>query len=68
MSKQFCDEVIKEFTKEGDTILDPFFGIGTTGLVCTEQNRRFIGIEIFDEYFDCATNRIKDSTAKNDLW
>lgn len=68
MSKQFCDEVIKEFTKEGDIVLDPFFGIGTTGLVCTEQNRKFIGIEIFDEYFYCATNRIKDSTAKNDLW
>ena len=41
MSKQFSDECIKEFTVEGDTVLDPFMGMGTTGVSCKEQKRNF---------------------------
>lgn len=68
MSKAFCDEVIGEFTAPGDTVLDPFFGLGTTGLTCTQLGRKFIGIEIFREYFDASIKRIEECTAKNDLW
>jgi len=42
----------------GDTILDPFFGSGTTGLVAAENDRRFIGIEIVPEYIDLARARL----------
>ena len=62
MSKQLCDEVIKEFTRPGDLVLDPFMGVGTTALSCEENGRDFIGFEIFKKYCDIATNRL------NDMW
>lgn len=58
MSKDFSDEVIKEFTVEGDIVLDPFFGLGTTGLSCVEQKRYFIGFEICEEYVKVARERL----------
>lgn len=45
-------------SKEGDTILDPFMGTGTTGSICKELNRKFIGIEINKKYFNMAEKRI----------
>jgi site-specific DNA-methyltransferase (adenine-specific) len=47
-------------SKEGQTILDPFMGSGTTGVVAKQLNRNFIGIEISPEYFEIAANRIKN--------
>lgn len=58
MSKGFCDEVIKEFTSPGDIVLDPFFGMGTTGVCCLEQGRKYIGFELYQEYVDKAQERI----------
>ena len=46
------------WTDEGDIVLDPFMGSGTTGVVCKELNREFIGIEIVEEYFNIAKERI----------
>lgn len=43
---------------EGDTILDPFCGSGTTGVVATRHGRKFIGIELSEEYCRLAENRI----------
>jgi site-specific DNA-methyltransferase (adenine-specific) len=45
-------------SNEGQTVLDPFTGSGTTGIVAKKLNRNFIGIEISKEYFDIATHRI----------
>ena len=45
-------------SKEGETVLDPFMGSGTTGVVAKTLNRNFIGIEIDDEFFEIAKNRI----------
>ena len=45
--------------KPGETILDPFVGSGTTALACLETGRRFVGIELTDQYFDIALERIK---------
>ena len=42
----------------GNSVLDPFMGSGTTGLACKNLNRNFIGIEINKEYFDIAEKRI----------
>ena len=58
MNKQFCDEVIYEFTQENDIVLDPFFGTGTTGICCKEQGRRFIGFEINKTYYEVSKKRI----------
>ena len=50
--------MIKKATKEGDTILDPFMGSGTTGVACVQTGRNFIGIEIEPKYFEIAEKRI----------
>jgi len=51
---------IKLFTKEGDLVLDPFIGSGTTAVAATELNRRYLGIDINDDYVNLAKNRIQD--------
>lgn len=45
----------------GDTILDPFFGAGTTGLVAKKHGRKYIGIELNPEYAKLAQERIEPS-------
>lgn len=50
---------IRCFSYVGDKILDPFMGSGTTGKVCEENNRKWIGIENGKTYFDFATKRIE---------
>ena len=42
----------------GGTVLDPFMGVGSTGVACKELNRNFIGVELDEQYFDIATKRI----------
>jgi DNA modification methylase len=45
-------------SREGDTVLDPFAGSGTTGMVALRHGRRFIGIELNPEYVSLARTRI----------
>ena len=45
-------------TNAGDTILDPFMGSGTTGVVAKSLNRNFIGIELDKTYYNFAKKRI----------
>ena len=52
-----------EITAEGGTILDPFMGSGSTGQACLETARKFIGVEMSDEYFDIATERLSELTS-----
>lgn len=52
--------LIKMNTYIGDTVLDPFMGSGTTGCACKELNRNFIGIELSENYFNIAKNRIEN--------
>lgn len=52
---------IKTWSNENDLILDCFMGSGTTGLACKNLNRKFIGIEIDQEYFKIAKNRIEST-------
>ena len=55
--------LIKEYSKEGDTILDCFMGSGTTGIACVNTNRHFIGIELDEGYFNIAKKRIEEAYA-----
>lgn len=48
---------IKSFTNEGDVVLDPFAGSGTTGIVCEKLNRDFILIEKKEEYYNIIKKR-----------
>ena len=56
--EQLVEEIITNFSNENDTVLDPFMGSGTTGVVCKNLNRNFIGIELDKEYFEIAKKRI----------
>ena len=49
---------IKLFTKEGDTVLDPFMGSGTTVIVAKRMGRKAIGIEIVEEYFNMVEEQL----------
>lgn len=53
--------IVLSSSKEGDLVLDPFVGSGTTGVACLELNRKFIGIDNNDDYLTIAVSRIKDS-------
>ena len=48
-------------SNEGDWILDPFMGSGTTGVVSKKTNRNFVGVELSKDYFDIAKHRIEES-------
>ena len=50
---------IRLFTKEYDTVLDPFMGSGTTNIVAHRMGRHTIGIEILPEYFDMVYQELK---------
>lgn len=52
------NEILKRHTNKGDIVLDPFMGSGTTGVACMNTGRKFIGIELDEEYFKIAENRI----------
>ena len=49
---------VENSSQVGDTVLDPFMGVGSTGVACKELNRNFIGVELDKQYFDIATKRI----------
>jgi len=57
---QLMEFFIKVLTNEGDTVLDPFMGSGSTGVAAKKNNRNFIGIEIDENYFQIATRRIQE--------
>ena len=54
---------IQHFPK-AETILDPFMGSGTTGVAAVQLGRRFVGIEIDEQYFDIACRRIADALSR----
>lgn len=53
-----ANDHILSWSNEGDTILDPFLGSGTTGVMALKNNRKFIGIERDPAYYEIALNRI----------
>jgi len=54
------DHIIS-WSNEGDTVLDPFMGSGTTGKMAKQLNRNFIGIELDSQYFEIAKKRIGEN-------
>ncbi len=53
--------LLKYYSKEGDVVLDPTMGSGSTGIACKNMNRNFIGIEKDPEIYEVAFNRIHDN-------
>ena len=59
---------VQRFSLEGETILDPFMGSGTTGVACAKLGRKFIGVEIEERYFDIACKRIEEAYKQPDMF
>lgn len=53
--------LISKSSQPNDVVLDPFMGSGTTGVACKKINRKFIGIELDDDYYKIAKQRINES-------
>lgn len=60
--------LVNRASADGETVLDPFMGSGTTGVACANLGRRFIGIEIEPRYFDIACERIAAAYAQGRLF
>lgn len=59
MKLEVAEHFIKNFTLENDTVLDCFFGLGTTGVACKKLHRNYVGIEQSKEYCERAERRIE---------
>ena len=55
------DLVVRDYSKVGDLVADPFMGAGTTGVACVRQGRRFVGVEIDQASFSTACRRIEEA-------
>jgi len=55
---ELMEYLVKTYTNENESVLDFTMGSGTTGVACKNLNREFIGIEMDDNYFELAKNRI----------
>lgn len=53
--------LVRTYTSAGQTVCDPFMGSGSTGVAALLNNRRFIGVEREEKYFDIACQRLEDA-------
>lgn len=63
--QEILKNLIVNSTNENELVLDCFMGSGSTGVACVNTNRRFIGIELDEGYFNIARKRIKE--AQNEI-
>lgn len=61
---ELMEYLIKTYTNECETVLDFTMGSGSTGVACVNTNRKFIGIEKDEKYFEIAKNRIMETITK----
>ena len=54
-------EIVGDFTRPGETVLDPFMGSGTTGVACVQMGRAFVGVERNERWFDLSCRRIEQA-------
>ena len=58
--------LIKTYTNENEVVLDDCMGSGTTGVACRNLNRKFIGIELDEDYYQIACDRIQNEAGKGE--
>ena len=59
---QIPNQLIRRYTKQGDVVLDPFLGSGTTAFECEELNRNCIGIDIQKDLIESVQTKLDDNT------
>ena len=64
---ELLTRIILASTKEGDLVLDPFCGSSTTGVASILLNRKYVGIDLEDEYLQLSVNRLKESIEKKGM-
>lgn len=62
------EDLVKTFSNENDLVVDLTMGSGTTGVACINTNRNFIGIEMDDNYFNIASERINNHAVQTKLF
>lgn len=67
MNKELADICIQEFTNEGDLVLDPFMGVGTTAVSCKQKKRDYVGFEICDVYYEKCLERIENGFVQKEI-
>jgi DNA modification methylase len=65
---ELMEYLIMTHSNQGETVLDPYMGSGTTGVACIRTGRKFVGIEKDPEHFKTACERIKRELAQGDLF
>ena len=55
---ELMEVLVNNSSQENELVLDPFMGVGSTGIACIKNNRNFIGIEIDENYFTIAKSRL----------
>ena len=60
---KLIEMLVQSATREGDFVLDPFLGSGTTAVVCQNLNRNFAGIEIEQKYIEIVESRLQKTRA-----
>lgn len=66
--EKLVETCILASTREGDVVLDPFTGSGTTGVVAYKLARRFVGVELVEEYQEMAQSRLDEARSQLDLF
>lgn len=66
--EHLVNDHILSWSNEGDVVFDPFMGSGTTGAIAVKNNRKFIGIELDNTYFDIAGRRINQAVEQVDIF
>jgi site-specific DNA-methyltransferase (adenine-specific) len=59
---ELMEILVENSSKPGDVVMDPFMGVGSTGIACKHLDRNFIGIELDPNYFELAKSRIENAT------
>jgi DNA modification methylase len=65
--ERLIERIVKASSNEGDLVLDPFSGVGTTYSVCTKLKRRFIGFELNDKFIALTQERIRQIELEKEL-
>ena len=58
------EHLLKLASNEGDVVFDPFMGVGSTGIAALKNSRKFVGVEIRNDYFEATVQRISEYESK----